>query len=534
LVLISLSAFTSADESPRAGGSGRASAPAAVGEASYDSLDAAIADLVASSPKSQIAAARWITGQGKDAALKALPTAIRLLAEGDVARERASHAGRVTPRTAVADLIRKAGPAALAPLVAAFDSKNAVLKANLLPFIAALEGDAVLPTLILATRDPAEPVRAAAATYLSRFQHADAATAILALLDDASPLVRTQAANAVEAIAAAPESSRRPASKSTVTNVQRQQIAAKLSKLLTDDPAENVQICAARSLGALRPNDLSALVAAVEKPALRMYAVQGLAATADPRATAALLKVLHTPIPLDWPQHQRQHGEYARMSAARGLSASRDLRAVDALMAIVVDGNDSILVREAAAEALGDIGDRRATPALVAALNLQAARPPAGNQPANPFPLHERLEAAVALSLGKLRDPAAVQPLIALLSVGTSRGIQEAARALGELGDVSAVEPLVALLLRSEDNAYAVDAAAAGLLKIRSRKVVQLLIEGNQTAATHGYATHIARRTVDKITGSDLAFAGPDVVAGWWKEHQAEWTDPAPKEPRTK
>jgi HEAT repeat protein len=91
---------------------------------------------------------------------------------------------------------------------------------------------------------------------------------------------------------------------------------------------------------------------------------------------------------------------------------------------------DDPRIRQYLSMVLGNLGDRRATPLLVDALNDR-------------FP-ETRIYAALAL--GRLRDPAAVPPLLKTFSSDERDVRKAAAYALGELGDRRAVEPLVAAL----------------------------------------------------------------------------------------
>ena len=87
------------------------------------------------------------------------------------------------------------------------------------------------------------------------------------------------------------------------------------------------------------------------------------------------------------------------------------------------------IVRNAAAIALGILGDARAVEPLIPCLKDQALS----------------VRSSAIQALGKLGD-VAVEPLIACLK-DQERFVQEsAASALGELGDKRAVEPLIAYL----------------------------------------------------------------------------------------
>jgi HEAT repeat protein len=115
--------------------------------------------------------------------------------------------------------------------------------------------------------------------------------------------------------------------------------------------------------------------------------------------------------------------------------------AVEPLIAALKDENSD--VRQAAAKALGKIGDPRAVEPLIAALSDESSD----------------VRYAAAEALGKIKDPRAVEPLIAAHQnwwVGAA-----AACALGEIKDPRAVEPLIAAL---KDEKWDVRAAAAEAL----------------------------------------------------------------------
>ena len=104
--------------------------------------------------------------------------------------------------------------------------------------------------------------------------------------------------------------------------------------------------------------------------------------------------------------------------------------AVEPLSAALKDERFS--VRQAAAEALGKIKDPRAVEPLIAA--------------------HQNwwVGAAAACALGEIKDPRAVEPLIAALKDEDVNVRWPAARALGEIKDPRAVEPLIAALKDEE------------------------------------------------------------------------------------
>jgi len=86
--------------------------------------------------------------------------------------------------------------------------------------------------------------------------------------------------------------------------------------------------------------------------------------------------------------------------------------------------------RQAAAEALGKLGDTRAVEPLVAALRGEDVE----------------VRRTAAWALGEIGDARAVDPLIAALGDEDAEVRRVAARALGEIEDAKATEPLIATL----------------------------------------------------------------------------------------
>lgn len=84
-------------------------------------------------------------------------------------------------------------------------------------------------------------------------------------------------------------------------------------------------------------------------------------------------------------------------------------------------------IRAEAADALGDLGDRRAVPLLVHALTDPSVA----------------VRCTASYALGDLRDLRAVHPLIAVLSDPEAAARRIAAYALGNLGDPSAMEAIL-------------------------------------------------------------------------------------------
>ena len=127
-------------------------------------------------------------------------------------------------------------------------------------------------------------------------------------------------------------------------------------------------------------------------------------------------------------------GTDKRVAAIRALGQCGDKKAVPALIAALNStGWENASVRREAAEALGNLGDPEAVPALIDALT----RPHTPGMETDPE--------AVLQALGKLHDPRVVPALIEALK--DHRGLARivAAQTLGQLRDPRAIEPVRAL-----------------------------------------------------------------------------------------
>jgi HEAT repeat protein len=182
----------------------------------------------------------------------------------------------------------------------------------------------------------------------------------------------------------------------------------------------------------------------------------------------------------------------------------RDPRAVEALIVALedVEGDTQIAdaasdVREAAAEALGDLADLRAVETLMAALD-------------DP---DEDVRLAVAEALGCLGDPGAVEPLIAALADADEGVRARACEALGLLGDARAVQPLLAILATAgDDEAGTVGAAVRALGELGDGRAVEpiLGVLRGRSRAPHAAAAHALGLLADPRAADALAAATED------------------------
>ncbi len=123
-----------------------------------------------------------------------------------------------------------------------------------------------------------------------------------------------------------------------------------------------------------------------------------------------------------------------RMEAARKLGESKDGKYLEALTAALKDNNKSI--RWVAAEALWEMGDKRAVPALIEYLEKEDA--------------YEWGKVITMNALASFKDPQAVDPLIKMLEAKNPFLRRSAALALAKIGDQKAVPALIGLLKDEE------------------------------------------------------------------------------------
>ncbi len=208
----------------------------------------------------------------------------------------------------------------------------------------------------------------------------------------------------------------------------------------------------AGDLAEIGPPAVPALIAALRKeqnPRATIAGADALGRIGDPRAIPILIEALgknqvaalgssalvglapllgFMVLPEDGGQHVDQAADAP--SALQGEIAM--LQEPDALFNWLSLGEKPLCSAAVAAEALGRLGDPAAVEPLLVAL--------ADTEP--------QVQYAAAEALGRLGDARAVKPLIAGLSELSPLAQCAAAAALGELGDKRAVRPLIAVLRR--------------------------------------------------------------------------------------
>lgn len=136
-----------------------------------------------------------------------------------------------------------------------------------------------------------------------------------------------------------------------------------------------------------------------------------------------------------------------------------DSRVVELLLTLFADKELWPDFRASVAEALGEVGDNRATQPLVESMHTD----------------HLDLRQSIVEALGLIGDKRAVQPLLELLGKSDDIGIyKRAIQSLGQIGDNQAVDMLLQVLSHSEDNEVTEQAIIA-LGKIGDVRAVDLL-----------------------------------------------------------
>jgi HEAT repeat protein len=159
---------------------------------------------------------------------------------------------------------------------------------------------------------------------------------------------------------------------------------------------------------------------------------------------------------------------------------------------------------------LGQIGDRRAVPALIEALKESS----------------DELVTEAAEALGKIDDPRAADPLLNILQTRSGaqpRLLLAAATALGELREPRAIEPLADLLMSEKLQHKPVVEA---LKKISDPRVV--LVVADRLAASNPTPrnpyNHDAAWLLNDLTGRRFEF-NHQALKTWWDENRQRYLD---------
>ncbi len=298
------------------------------------------------------------------------------------------------------------------------------------------EGIAGLTTLFQSESDP--EVRQMAVFALGLIGSDTAAPALLTALNDPDPMIQGRAAEALGLIA------HKAAAQPITSMIYAYVNGGALSGINPDDmsypKAANAEAVRLGAFALVRLAAYDGLASAFLDPAGKLrsrwwpiaYAFQRVN---DPRAAGVLLDLLNG------------EGQLSRAFAARGLGTSKDQRAAAPLLAAAEDAGQPLAVRIQAVRAIAALGDARG-----GAVMRRLIASPKVDQ-------NLQLEAIAALS--RLRDPAAVEMLIDLVSAPWPSARAAALNALAKtdidtfISSLSALEP---------DAHWSVRASLAGTL----------------------------------------------------------------------
>ena len=311
--------------------------------------------------------------------------------------------------------------AAIPPLTRALADAEPDVRRGAVRALEEIGGADVVPPIVGRLDDEAAPVRRAAAEALREVGDERAVVPLLGRLADASREVRVAAIQAL---------GRRGDPKTARTLLR-----------LLDDPLEDVRVAAIEALGLLRAREAEApLIGALAREAEGKAAVLALGRLGGPRAAAEIVKTL---------------GRASMRSAAHEALLLLGADAVPALLDVLggrAEGDPA-----AAISALGAVGDRRATTALIEELGRGRVPP-----------------ARVLDALRMIGDPTSLPALLAQLRAPDARVRLAVLDALEPIVDARAADSLVDLL---EDRDPAVRARACELAGIAgARPAVPALV----------------------------------------------------------
>ncbi len=326
-------------------------------------------------------------------------------------------------------------PVAVDKLINAINKSDSKVKLKVLQIIHRFEDERIEPALIKLLNDPSNLVRRRAANILTNYGNSKAVPALIISLQDQDASVRAAAAKALGEIQ------------------DKRGIKPLIEKL--NDNNDSVKKAALNSLGQFddpRVLDLNIKLLKNKTSSVKVAAIQNIQKSPDIRAVEPLVLLLND-----------SHWSVAS-NAAVALGVIRDKRAVEPLISTLNDVFDKkqkkigdVQLQKVVIETLGRLGDKRAVPALIKALD------------------DERLIITAIKSLGLLKDKQAVPDLMKFLNDEKVPVRQEALLALGEIGDPSALGAMKELLDNEQFRAKHTVIEAIG--KVNDDRATEILID---------------------------------------------------------
>jgi len=415
-----------------------------------------------------------------------------------------SKTGGFISKWAVVDEIQKYGTYAVPALIDALaDETNSRLRVRAADALGKIGDPKALHALILAMDDSQYTVRESAARALGQTKDARAVDALVKAFQNGDWGMRKASAKAlgnigdVKAVEGLLQAIADPSKKDVDRYIARMAIVKigdpAVDTLITalNNKSLQVRLYVIDALGEIKDRRaLEPLMKAFESKELRGRAAMALRYFKEPRVIKLLIGALH------------DQDAYIRSVSAEALGEIGDKQAVDPIIELLNDKINRGKSQVSAAVALGNLGGKKATPALLKSLRsenvyVREASARALGKIGDPTAVDlliettddegQRVRAAAIEALGKLGSKRAVRTIIGGLNDQDHFAIRKnAAEALGNLGDHLAVEPLIESL---KDKDYMVKQNAADALgKLKDISSIDPLIKVMSDGAVRKHA----------------------------------------------
>jgi HEAT repeat protein len=444
-----------------------------------------------SSPeKTTRVSAAWILGEL--GSLKAVPALTRALVdtEADVRKSAVEALGRIggpdaalpvigrldddsvqVRRAATEALATLADPRAVIPLLERFGDSSKEVRVAAIQAVGRLADPRVIPALLRLARDPLEDLSIAAVESLGNLHAGDATTVLVPMLYRGSDEKRAKVAfalgqiggrEAVRALVLAlGNEALRPAAREALHKVGQEAIPQLLACLGGDFEDCDVTTAVLLCKDLANPQSTPLLIRELERRRVKPeLVISALGASRDPRAQEPLLALLE------------DRDVSVRRAALQEVHAILDGRAAEVLIHVLKDADSEL--RRMAASYLGTLRSRAAVPSLLALTQ--------GTGPAD-------VRLSAIQSLGQIGDPRATSALVSLLPDANHDLQRAASDALALLADAESVPRLLELFSHPEPTTrLAAVKAVGGVLRGRrhatARQLLEKLATPNDTVLT--------------------------------------------------
>jgi len=372
-------------------------------------------------------------------------------------------------------------------IVAALEDENANVRREAVAVLEKFKDNRLIPHLIKGLKDSDHRIRSDCAAVLGNFQDPRALAALLDQLNDDNPFVRRsilwaltafddpEARDAIIGLLNDPDSQVRWSAAKELGDYQDKKAVNALLKS-ADDPDPGVRRSVHASLLKFKDDKLTEVYTGLlcnGSHGSKQAALNFLKKNLPEKASDCLIALLE------------DDNAQVRMNAATILGSIGDTRAVDPLIRAVTapsnptGGTSKRYFSQSTNEAiraLGNIGDKKATAALIQALD------------------ETKLQSNAIDALGKLKDARAIPALIIFLKDQRIRIRSKAILALGNIGDPAALDHLESLVFDEKfPKKYNVVEAIGKINDKRAWKILADLLERSGTALACNAAQNLAR-----------------------------------------